>query len=45
VIQSLPTLSLEARTVPMGHLDLDPQHILPVAKRQCSTILTSVLTS
>lgn len=37
VIKSCPTLDLEARTVPMGHLDIDPQHILPAAKRQCST--------
>src|SRR5450432_2468543 len=27
---------LEARTVAMRHLEIDPQHILPVAKRQCS---------
>ena len=37
VIPSLRTPGLEARTVAMVHLEIDPQHILPVAKRQCST--------
>jgi hypothetical protein len=37
VIESLHTLGLEARTVPMGHLESDRQLILAVAKRQCST--------
>jgi hypothetical protein len=37
VIGSLHTLGLEARTVGMGHLEIDLQHILLVAKRQCST--------
>ena len=35
--RSLHTLGPEARTVEMGHLEIDPQHILLVANRQCST--------
>lgn len=37
MIESLHTPGLEARMAEMGHLEIDPQHILPVAKRQCST--------
>ena len=36
-IESQPILGQGVLTVPMGHLELEPEHILPAAKRQYSS--------